>query len=523
MFETEVKTEKNTLNNGIENLPDQEVVNTSTTTGDTNKAPIIDSVQQVIKHNPIKTTIKRPFKCLQCVCRYMNQENLDIHMKIHESGELKCDICNKTFKKPAALIAHKSTHDHDRPFKCNICDVRCKHRGALKEHLKLHKKLVFKCTICGKDFNNINNCKLHEKRHTGAHNKKTKCHICDKEFAQKCLLSYHMRTHTGERPNVCEHCGAAFACKSNLTKHYRIHTGERPFKCDICHKGFNQKSSLTCHKRTHVTYRPFACKICNKQFGLNEELIVHMRVHGERKLFECNMCDMEFTEHCYLKSHYRMHTEYVQTTKKPWVYDVNVDLEDRNNYLKDGEEPLLLEEITVTEITPKKRKYIRRINQTANEPPKNRKSTKRTKKIPVYKDSDSDTADSIHSAFAVDEYHMDADLNYASDVSEIIEKVPANHIRESNEKIKLPESQLAPLTLNSNEAVIEVVEPKTEPKIEIKCDDEMQHIPTPIELVSITIKEELHYDEDVEPSSVTLEQIDWKKWLEERFSKQVNS
>lgn len=517
--------EKNAFDD-TNNLSNQVVaVDASNTATDINPAPPIDLIRKIIQENLPKTKggriagqSKLPFKCPKCVARYKTQENLDIHSKIHDDGELRCDICNKVFKTTCALIAHKNVHDDDRPFKCTLCDMRCKHRGSLKEHLKLHKKLIFKCSICGKDFNNINNCKLHEKRHTGAHNQKKKCQICGKEFAQKCLLAYHMRTHTGEKPNVCEHCGAAFACKSNLKKHYRIHTGERPFVCDICNKGFNQKSSLTCHKRSHVTFKPFACKVCSKQFGLNEELIVHMRIHGERKMFKCNMCEFEFTEHCYLKSHYRMHTQYQQTTKKPWVYNVNVDLEDRNNYLKDGEEPRILpengKESTLTdEVKRKKRKS----NTLNNVPPKKREGQKRIKKAVVnsYKESDDDDQINDWSELAAGDNHINSD----SDSDTLY--VPPDDVQQlpKSETQFEPESK----SMNSSDAgdtneMKELL--KTEPKIEIKTDDDEIREITAVEMVHISIKEEIDID-DGDPTP-TFEEIDWKKWLEARFAKQVN-
>lgn len=267
------------------------------------------------KRNRPKGQIK-PFKCTQCPSRFTTTGNMNIHLISHhnqpdQKGEDKifvCEQCTKTFNTLNKLKAHHLVHQTERPFECKICGLRCKVKGALKAHYKLHAGLVFKCSICGKDFNNINNMKLHEEKHK-VKIKKFACELCGKSFKSKCLLAYHMRIHTGEKPFKCSVCDMGFALKSNMRQHFRTHTGEKPFKCDICDKSFNQTSALTCHKRSHVTFKPHQCQHCNKQFGQSEELISHLRLHGIKQMFQCKYCDLEFEQHNHLKSHVRLHTE----------------------------------------------------------------------------------------------------------------------------------------------------------------------------------------------------------------------
>lgn len=46
---------------------------------------------------------------------------------------------------------------------------------------------------------------------------------------------------SNERPYKCTFCGKGFNQEGNLNIHMRSHTGEQPYRCKICGKRFNQK------------------------------------------------------------------------------------------------------------------------------------------------------------------------------------------------------------------------------------------------------------------------------------------
>jgi len=52
-----------------------------------------------------------------------------------------------------------------------------------------------------------------------------KCSECGKAFNQKGALQTHMIKHTGEKPHACAFCPAAFSQKGNLQSHIqRVHS-----------------------------------------------------------------------------------------------------------------------------------------------------------------------------------------------------------------------------------------------------------------------------------------------------------
>ncbi len=108
--------------------------------------------------------------------------------------ELKCEWCEKPFKKPSELKQHRRIHTKEKPFQCEQCDKR---------------------------------------------------------FSVSSNLTVHRHIHTKEKPFQCEQCGKRFNRPSNLTRHHRVHTKEKPFQCEICYKRFSESCSVVRHRRIH--------------------------------------------------------------------------------------------------------------------------------------------------------------------------------------------------------------------------------------------------------------------------------
>lgn len=279
------------------------------------------SLHKVECHSQIPPLVplSKELRCKICDKTFKDKRLFEEHALAHtdSSRPFKCpkEGCIKDFTSKYTLTSHMKIHtDRPRPYKCTLCEKSFYHSQNLVQHQKLHSSTKeYICSNCNKAFSTQHNLDVHFIVHTKL--KKFACVMCDKTFARKAEVRDHERTHTGEKPFGCEFCNATFAQRSNLLSHKRAtHLNDKRHKCIQCNKGFKRRRLLDYHiKSTHTGERPFACSTCSATFVIPEHFKKHMRIHSGKKPFVCELCKRSFTSKDNLKAH-----RFVHSKQKPY-------------------------------------------------------------------------------------------------------------------------------------------------------------------------------------------------------------
>ena len=138
------------------------------------------------------------------------------------------------------------------------------------------------CNICGAEVYNI---KVHVQSVHTIQSRSHFCHICEKGFKEKEVLTKHINgVHAERKP--CPHCGQKVRL---LDDHIMsVHTPDelKPFQCSECTKGFISKIQLKKHQmNVHLKLRPYKCRYgCDDSYNDSSNRNSHeKKKHG--KLF----------------------------------------------------------------------------------------------------------------------------------------------------------------------------------------------------------------------------------------------
>ena len=219
-----------------------------------------------------------------------------------------CPVCDKTFKKTAALMLHCWTHANRKPYECPICKSSFPHRNKLREHQRVHTgEKPFQCATCGRRFPFRQGYISHVRSHTGE--QPYVCTQCGNTFKDANNLRRHVQTHKDKNQKMkyqCEYCNKGFNLPCELKEHLRIHTGEKPFKCNECGKAFRVRQALKHHMVVHTREKRFECKVCHKRFAQSTSLNIHTLIHTGEKPHQCEFCQKRFVQKPHLQKHQKL-------------------------------------------------------------------------------------------------------------------------------------------------------------------------------------------------------------------------
>uniref|UniRef100_A0A1B0CFQ0 C2H2-type domain-containing protein n=2 Tax=Lutzomyia longipalpis TaxID=7200 RepID=A0A1B0CFQ0_LUTLO len=195
---------------------------------------------QFAKH--LRTHPPKEYTCEKCGKKYKKKNHAEYHMKICHGDyaeEFRCNIegCGKVLKCKENLKRHQRIHKA-RNFVCDVCGGRFINQRNMEIHMRTHTGArPYECDICHKKFASTCTLRIHIRYHTGE--RPYKCDFCDNAFVDKQTMIVHRRQHTGEQPYSCpyEDCNRFFKQKQNLRSHLKhIHhvqsqpNATKPFK-----------------------------------------------------------------------------------------------------------------------------------------------------------------------------------------------------------------------------------------------------------------------------------------------------
>ena len=172
-------------------------------------------VEYKLKRKYVNT--KRKFPCEKCRQNFGSQKEVNEHFRT-TYPPVQCDICQRTFDTPAAMVKHRY-HHYKYMYECDHCGKGFHFESQLKEHLRVHQAqgdwTCFR-PKCGKRFKRESELNAH----LIAHNKKEyKCDQCAYSNTDPRNLCAHQRRHSDKKPFLCPKCGKGFKWVQQRKRH----------------------------------------------------------------------------------------------------------------------------------------------------------------------------------------------------------------------------------------------------------------------------------------------------------------
>lgn len=199
-----------------------------------------------------------------------------------------------------------------QPTECQICKKKCKNWSALAWHMRIHKRPIFKCSLCRYSSVSVYNLRRHML--TMHHLPTTRVdELLSRKVEQQKILhegreKEAMKEGEGTCSSLptCDVCFKTFANRRNVLRHKEIHRREQ-LSSDLNRGSVPQTPSREEIARNKVMQimdeKKLKCRRCQKQLSTMRRLQQHCCNHFGFNRYRCMLCPYENNDYTQMRRH----------------------------------------------------------------------------------------------------------------------------------------------------------------------------------------------------------------------------
>ncbi|KAM9352980.1 uncharacterized protein ABDE67_005361 [Symphorus nematophorus] len=285
--------------------------------------------------------------CPVCGRKFRHKGIMTLHMRKHENGNHKCELCNRSFRLFSSLLRHQVVHSEQLlppPIK------------SFQHQVEQLKKNTYSCPDCGKLFSRAKALQFHMKSHgyeTGHSPSSPRSAVTLEDLqCATCLAHFNSKASLRAHKKLCIKRDSPVDCKTEPTENdalklhkdgmnvatqessEQITVKAEVNEMDSGELNMDNQTGVSDLENPSTTNLKYKCKKCDRSFSVVGALNFHKRIHAEgykpvakaklampvmlkkpkqeepsKGLFHCSECGRRFMSNSALGSHKRWHKD----------------------------------------------------------------------------------------------------------------------------------------------------------------------------------------------------------------------